>query len=87
MADPFVVGGLAELVFLSWRARVPEFPLWQADMRETTASPARTLLRGPGRRDFVQALVMMSGLGLAGSSVVPVLPQRLWCTSIGRRCG
>jgi MFS family permease len=74
---PFVVGGLAGFVFLAWRARVPESPLWQADAGSTSATPARRLLRGPARRDFAQVLVMMSGLWLAGSSVVSVLPQRL----------
>jgi MFS family permease len=74
---PFLAGGLAGFVFLSWRARVPESPLWRPRAARAAGGPARTLLRGSARRDFVQVLAMMAGLWLAGSSVVSVLPQRL----------
>lgn len=90
---PFLAGGLAGLVFLVWRTRVPESPLWQASAAARQGSeggdaggdprssarqaPVQVLLSGASRRDFVQVLVLMVGLWLVATSVVSVLPQRL----------
>jgi MFS family permease len=76
---PFLLGGLAGLGFLGYRARVPESPLWQATATRGLAEPrpVRSVVLGAGRRDFAQVLLLMAGLWLVGSSVISVLPVLL----------
>jgi MFS family permease len=78
---PFVLGGLLGLVFLAYRARVPESDRWQQTSR--SSRPVTEVVLGRFRRDLGQVLLLMCGLWFLSTSVVSVMP-RLLVAELGR---
>lgn len=77
---PFILGGLLGLAFLAYRARVPESDRWRETKKEPR--PLQALVTGSHRRDFAQAVALMTGLWLIATSVVTIMP-RLLATELG----
>lgn len=73
---PFLVGALLCLVFTVYFARtVQESETWKSAKK--SAAPLRDIFTGPGRRDFVQVFVLMSGVWLASNMASGWLPGAL----------
>ncbi len=77
---PFLAGGLAGLVFLLWRTRVPESPLWQASAAARQGSEGRGDAGGypPGSARQVPVQVLLRGASRHDFVQVLVLMVGLW---------
>jgi MFS family permease len=72
---PFAVGALLGVVFLGYRARVPESTLWRHAPK--VGRPVQEVLAGSASVQFRQVFLLMSGMWLTGAGVVSVLPAVL----------
>jgi MFS family permease len=72
---PFLLGGALGLVFLAYRAKVPESDLWTRSV--PTRQPLRVLLTRGRRSGLGQVLLTMTGLWLVATSVVSIMPRLL----------
>lgn len=75
---PFVIGGIAALLFLVYYVRVPESDLWENRVStEKRRTPLRDLLSGRNLKNLIQVFVLMSGLWFATQSTVSAIPGLL----------